>query len=105
MTPGPVHIIGGGLAGSEAAWQLVQAGVPVVIHAFQKSESSAAISRLPSYVSVHQLSAANNASMLPAEAPLAAVMAYSCVRPTRCRKAGSRCRRRNSEIAQSTPPW
>lgn len=28
----PVHIIGGGLAGSEAAWQLVQSGVPVVIH-------------------------------------------------------------------------
>ncbi|MBU2531601.1 MAG: methylenetetrahydrofolate--tRNA-(uracil(54)-C(5))-methyltransferase (FADH(2)-oxidizing) TrmFO [Alphaproteobacteria bacterium] len=28
----PVHIIGGGLAGSEAAWQLGEAGVPVVIH-------------------------------------------------------------------------
>ena len=27
-----VHIIGGGLAGSEAAWQLAQAGVPVVLH-------------------------------------------------------------------------
>jgi methylenetetrahydrofolate--tRNA-(uracil-5-)-methyltransferase len=28
----PLHIIGGGMAGSEAAWQAVQAGVPVVIH-------------------------------------------------------------------------
>lgn len=28
----PVHIIGGGLAGSEAAWQIAQAGIPVVIH-------------------------------------------------------------------------
>ena len=28
----PVHVIGGGLAGSEAAWQLAQAGVPSVIH-------------------------------------------------------------------------
>ncbi len=28
----PVHIIGGGLAGSEAAWQIAQAGVPVIIH-------------------------------------------------------------------------
>ncbi len=28
----PVHVVGGGLAGSEAAWQLVQAGVPVVLH-------------------------------------------------------------------------
>ena len=28
----PVHVIGGGLAGSEAAWQIAQAGVPVVMH-------------------------------------------------------------------------
>ena len=27
-----IHIIGAGLAGSEAAWQCVQAGVPVVLH-------------------------------------------------------------------------
>ena len=27
-----LHIVGGGMAGSEAAWQAVQAGVPVVIH-------------------------------------------------------------------------
>ena len=27
-----VHIIGGGLAGSEAAWQVASAGVPVVLH-------------------------------------------------------------------------
>jgi len=28
----PVHIIGGGLAGSEAAWQLAQANIPVILH-------------------------------------------------------------------------
>ena len=28
----PIHIIGGGLAGSEAAWQISRAGVPVVLH-------------------------------------------------------------------------
>jgi len=28
----PVHIIGGGLAGSEAAWQIASSGVPVVLH-------------------------------------------------------------------------
>ncbi len=28
----PIHIIGGGLAGSEAAWQIAQADVPVVLH-------------------------------------------------------------------------
>ena len=27
-----VHVVGGGLAGSEAAWQLAQAGIPVVLH-------------------------------------------------------------------------
>lgn len=28
----PVHVVGGGLAGSEAAWQIASAGVPVVLH-------------------------------------------------------------------------
>ncbi|WP_425514887.1 methylenetetrahydrofolate--tRNA-(uracil(54)-C(5))-methyltransferase (FADH(2)-oxidizing) TrmFO [Ancylobacter lacus] len=28
----PVHVIGGGLAGSEAAWQLARAGIPVILH-------------------------------------------------------------------------
>jgi methylenetetrahydrofolate--tRNA-(uracil-5-)-methyltransferase len=32
MTLDPIHIIGGGLAGSEAAWQVASAGVPVVLH-------------------------------------------------------------------------
>src|SRR5215831_10291052 len=27
-----IHVIGGGLAGSEAAWQLAMAGVPAVLH-------------------------------------------------------------------------
>ncbi len=28
----PVHVVGGGLAGSEAAWQIARQGVPVVLH-------------------------------------------------------------------------
>src|ERR671926_1202051 len=32
MTSKPVHVVGGGLAGSEAAWQLAEAGIPVVLH-------------------------------------------------------------------------
>ncbi|TDK38809.1 methylenetetrahydrofolate--tRNA-(uracil(54)-C(5))-methyltransferase (FADH(2)-oxidizing) TrmFO [Rhizobium deserti] len=28
----PIHIVGGGLAGSEAAWQIAQAGIPVILH-------------------------------------------------------------------------
>ncbi|MCX5568822.1 MULTISPECIES: methylenetetrahydrofolate--tRNA-(uracil(54)-C(5))-methyltransferase (FADH(2)-oxidizing) TrmFO [Kaistia] len=32
MKTDPIHIIGGGLAGSEAAWQIVNRGIPVVLH-------------------------------------------------------------------------
>jgi methylenetetrahydrofolate--tRNA-(uracil-5-)-methyltransferase len=32
MTHEPIHIIGGGLAGSEAAWQIASAGIPVILH-------------------------------------------------------------------------
>ncbi|MEO8197413.1 MAG: FAD-dependent oxidoreductase, partial [Thermoanaerobaculia bacterium] len=28
----PVHVVGGGLAGSECAFQLASRGVPVVLH-------------------------------------------------------------------------
>ena len=32
MSTKPIHVVGGGLAGSEAAWQIAQAGVPVNLH-------------------------------------------------------------------------
>src|SRR6187549_827448 len=32
MALSPIHVIGGGLAGSEAAWQIARAGVPVLLH-------------------------------------------------------------------------
>jgi methylenetetrahydrofolate--tRNA-(uracil-5-)-methyltransferase len=32
MSLKPIHVIGGGLAGSEAAWQAAEAGVPVILH-------------------------------------------------------------------------
>ncbi len=32
MSTKPIHIVGGGLAGSEAAWQVAEAGVPVILH-------------------------------------------------------------------------
>src|SRR5580692_4485246 len=43
MTPtiSPVHIIGGGLAGSEAAWQLARRGVPVVLHEMRPLHTTA----------------------------------------------------------------
>jgi len=36
----PVHIVGGGMAGSEAAWQLARAGVPVVLHEMRPHQST-----------------------------------------------------------------
>jgi methylenetetrahydrofolate--tRNA-(uracil-5-)-methyltransferase len=38
----PVHIIGAGLAGSEAAWQAVQAGVPVILHEMRPTRGTEA---------------------------------------------------------------
>ncbi|MCB1551928.1 MAG: methylenetetrahydrofolate--tRNA-(uracil(54)-C(5))-methyltransferase (FADH(2)-oxidizing) TrmFO, partial [Alphaproteobacteria bacterium] len=32
MTHKPIHIIGGGMAGTEAAWQAANMGVPVILH-------------------------------------------------------------------------
>ncbi len=41
-TISPVHIIGGGLAGSEAAWQVANRGAPVVLHEMRPLRSTAA---------------------------------------------------------------
>src|SRR6266850_433362 len=38
----PVHVIGGGLAGSEAAWQIAARGVPVVLHEMRPTGTTAA---------------------------------------------------------------
>ncbi len=38
----PVHIIGGGLAGCEAAWQIAARGVPAVLHEMRPTRSTAA---------------------------------------------------------------
>ena len=38
----PVHVIGGGLAGSEAAWQVASAGAPVVLHEMRPTRSTPA---------------------------------------------------------------
>ena len=42
MTLKPIHIIGGGLAGSEAAWQAAEAGVPAVLHEMRPHRGTAA---------------------------------------------------------------
>ncbi|MBZ0147640.1 MAG: methylenetetrahydrofolate--tRNA-(uracil(54)-C(5))-methyltransferase (FADH(2)-oxidizing) TrmFO, partial [Pseudorhodoplanes sp.] len=40
--PKPIHIIGGGLAGSEAAWQIASRGVPAVLHEMRPVRMTAA---------------------------------------------------------------
>ncbi|WP_353932161.1 FADH(2)-oxidizing methylenetetrahydrofolate--tRNA-(uracil(54)-C(5))-methyltransferase TrmFO [Okeanomitos corallinicola TIOX110] len=42
MTQEPIHVIGGGLAGTEAAWQIAQAGVPVILHEMRPKRFSPA---------------------------------------------------------------
>src|ERR1700748_3886871 len=37
-----IHVIGGGLAGSEAAWQIARRGVPVVLHEMRPERATAA---------------------------------------------------------------
>ncbi|PRX11557.1 UNVERIFIED_ORG: methylenetetrahydrofolate--tRNA-(uracil-5-)-methyltransferase [Martelella mediterranea] len=41
-SPKPVHVIGGGLAGSEAAWQIANRGVPVILHEMRGVRETAA---------------------------------------------------------------
>src|SRR5579864_4397183 len=36
----PIHVIGGGLAGSETAWQIARQGVPVVLHEMRPGRST-----------------------------------------------------------------
>jgi methylenetetrahydrofolate--tRNA-(uracil-5-)-methyltransferase len=38
----PVHVVGGGLAGCEAAWQLAERGVPVVLHEMRPERTTEA---------------------------------------------------------------
>ncbi|MGA3016209.1 MAG: methylenetetrahydrofolate--tRNA-(uracil(54)-C(5))-methyltransferase (FADH(2)-oxidizing) TrmFO [Bryobacteraceae bacterium] len=38
----PIHIIGGGLAGAEAAWQIARRGGPVVLHEMRPARTTAA---------------------------------------------------------------
>src|SRR6201984_2924112 len=61
-----VHIIGGGLAGSEAAWQLARAGVPVVLHEMRpvrgtEAHQTDALAELVCSNSFRSDDAANNA--------------------------------------------
>jgi methylenetetrahydrofolate--tRNA-(uracil-5-)-methyltransferase len=42
MRPGGVHVVGGGLAGCEAAWQLAEREIPVVLHEMRPERTTPA---------------------------------------------------------------
>ncbi len=62
----PVHVVGGGLAGCEAAWQLARAGVPVMLHEMRplrttEAHSTAGLAELVCSNSFRSDDADNNA--------------------------------------------
>src|SRR5438876_9379760 len=62
----PIHVIGGGLAGSEAAWQAARAGVAVVLHEMRpvrgtEAHQTDALAELVCSNSFRSDDAANNA--------------------------------------------
>jgi methylenetetrahydrofolate--tRNA-(uracil-5-)-methyltransferase len=66
VSPNPIHIVGGGLAGSEAAWQVARAGVPVVLHEMRPvrgtdAHQTAGLAELVCSNSLRSDDAANNA--------------------------------------------
>ena len=93
MTKKPIHIIGGGLAGSEAAWQAAQAGVPVILHEMRpvrgtdahKTDSLAELVCSNSFRSDD--AKANAVGLLHAEMRLAGSLIMAAATPTRCRPA------------------
>jgi len=42
ISQSPIHVIGAGLAGTEAAWQIAQAGIPVLLHEMRPERRSPA---------------------------------------------------------------
>jgi len=62
----PVHVVGGGLAGSEAAWQIANAGIRVVLHEMRplrttEAHRTEALAELVCSNSFRSDDAANNA--------------------------------------------
>ena len=93
MSKNPIHIIGGGLAGSEAAWQAAQAGVPVVLHEMRPVRGTDAhktdgLAELVCSNSFRSDDAESNAvGLLHAEMRLAGSLIMAPATPTRCRPA------------------
>ncbi|MCX7304747.1 MAG: methylenetetrahydrofolate--tRNA-(uracil(54)-C(5))-methyltransferase (FADH(2)-oxidizing) TrmFO [Hyphomicrobiales bacterium] len=84
MNKKPIHIVGGGLAGSEAAWQAAEAGVPVILHEMRPvrvtdAHKSDGLAELVCSNSFRSDDAENNAvGLLHAEMRLAGSLIMAC---------------------------
>jgi methylenetetrahydrofolate--tRNA-(uracil-5-)-methyltransferase len=80
----PIHVVGGGLAGSEAAWQIAQAGVPVILHEMRgvrgtEAHKTDGLAELVCSNSFRSDDAENNAvGLLHAEMRLAGSLIMAC---------------------------
>jgi len=80
----PIHIIGGGLAGSEAAWQIARRGLPVILHEMRpvrgtEAHKTDSLAELVCSNSFRSDDAENNAvGVIHAEMRLAGSLIMSC---------------------------
>ena len=114
-SPETVHIVGAGLAGSEAAWQVAKAGIPVVLHEMRPDRMTEAhrtegLAELVCSNSFRSDDSANNAvGLLHAEMRrLGSLIMRAADAPgARRRRAGGRSRRifrRRHEGAERSSP-
>ena len=82
--PSPIHVIGGGLAGSEAAWQIARRGIPVILHEMRpvrgtEAHKTDSLAELVCSNSFRSDDAENNAvGVIHAEMRLAGSLIMSC---------------------------
>ena len=80
----PIHVIGGGLAGSEAAWQIARRGLPVILHEMRpvrgtEAHKTDSLAELVCSNSFRSDDAENNAvGVIHAEMRLAGSLIMSC---------------------------
>ncbi|SOE08377.1 methylenetetrahydrofolate--tRNA-(uracil-5-)-methyltransferase [Hoeflea halophila] len=80
----PIHVIGGGLAGSEAAWQIARSGVPVLLHEMRpvrgtEAHKTDSLAELVCSNSFRSDDAENNAvGVIHAEMRMAGSLIMSC---------------------------
>jgi methylenetetrahydrofolate--tRNA-(uracil-5-)-methyltransferase len=104
----PIHVIGGGLAGSEAAWQVARTGVPVVLHEMRparmtEAHQTAALAELVCSNSFRSDDAEYNAvGLLHEEMRRAGSLILACADRTRLPAGGALAMDRHAFSAAAT---